>query len=578
MTSPARAAYGPFASQFANALHNSAPVVVFDHVGIAEALRDCASRRFGDEPFLVRAVLQREYALRADALLPSILASVSGTDERRVAIEQAYDGTLGVNGRPIASIAVYEPHALRLMQAAVRLSDGLLVSSEAERRRVCELLSVDPRVAFAVPERTVPSPEPAQEARSSVVIWAPHLPGDVALQYVLALSDLRFPLQLVSATAPRDNQQSWFAPDRAASALSGAKVVVDVSPFGCEAAAGLCDWNVAIVCDVESGAAEMLDGVRCYDRRRFGSIFEAVIAAVGMGPSRRRAESRSASEPLRRNPLALDGPRVSVLVPTLDRPAMLRDALESVARQSYKNVETVVVVDGGPRLDDLAAAFPAATFLHMPENNPVLSSNTAFAATTGKYVTLLSDDDVFFPDHVAELVSALERSGAAIAHGDVLTAFLRDCDEGWEMYGLESNMSRSAEAGALLVSNQVGAVGVMFRRDAAGTEAPFDDSIPFCRDYALWLKLAERSDLIHVERITSCYTIRNRGAQQQSVMWAGGTLEGYRALYARYPVTDRPVLAQRREQILQSISRGHMGLAAEPASEIAPVPWPLWRS
>jgi len=51
-------------------------------------------------------------------------------------------------------------------------------------------------------------------------------------------------------------------------------------------------------------------------------------------------------------------PLVSVIVPTRNRPAMLRDALESVARQGYRHWEAVVVNDGGQDVADVIRSLP----------------------------------------------------------------------------------------------------------------------------------------------------------------------------------------------------------------------------
>jgi hypothetical protein len=564
-----RAAYGPLAERFARALSPSDPAIVFDPSGIAEAVRDCAARRFRNETFYVRAVLQREYAARVDAILPSIVSSFSSTDERRFALEQAFGGTLQVNNQPIGAMTVYSSPALRLMQAAVRLSDGLIVSSAAEQRRVQDILYTDPpTVKKELRDPLVPEPSQARSAgRDAIVVWAPHLSAASAAGFALALGDLRIPIVVISFEVDLE---------RAAQALSRAKVVVDANAFNADTSVALAAWNVPIVADVESGAGELLEGVRGFDRRRAASIFEAVSSALGAAPSiARRRDPPGAQTQVA--PLLRDGPRVSIIVPTFDRPAMLRDSLESIARQTYRNVEAIVVVDGGPRLDALAADYPSVRFLYMLENDAVASCNAAFSQAGGDYVTFLNDDDLFFPHHVAALVTALERSGAAVANGDVLTAFLRGSDESWLLYGLESNMSRAVEASSLLVSNQIGMTSCMFRRAAIADGLPFDAIVPLTRDYALWMRLATEYDFVHVESITSCYTIRNQGARQQSIERSNLSLESYRVLYQRYPVENRPLLRQRREQILQSMSQGAMGLQSEPpAGEIRPVPWPLW--
>jgi glycosyltransferase involved in cell wall biosynthesis len=280
----------------------------------------------------------------------------------------------------------------------------------------------------------------------------------------------------------------------------------------------------------------------------------------------------------RQRTLLREGPLVSVIIPTYNRPTLLDYALESVQRQTYRNIETIVVIDGGPTLEMLASKYPNVRFLHMAVNDSVTSCNTAFTQSNGEYIAFLNDDDLFLPDHVAELVTALERSGEAVAHGDVLTAFLRGNDEEWLLYGFESNMSRVVELTSILVSNQIGMTSCMFRHDCIQDGTPFEEAVPLYRDYALWLRLASEFTFVHVERITSCYTIRNSGTQQQSTLWYDKALRSYEVLYRQYPIQGRPLIDRRRREVLQSVTSGHMGIAtARPAGDVHEVVWPLWK-
>jgi glycosyltransferase involved in cell wall biosynthesis len=252
----------------------------------------------------------------------------------------------------------------------------------------------------------------------------------------------------------------------------------------------------------------------------------------------------------------------------------LRYALESCRRQTYENIEVIVAVGGGNRFDEVAADYPNVRFVHLEANVPAASLNAAFSQATGEYVAILNDDDVYFPEHVSLLAGALERTGAAVAHGDVLTAFLQGDDSGWKLYGFESNMSRSADRSSLLVANYIGAMSGMVRRSCIGATL-YDMQIPLYRDYAFWLRLAQRYDFVHVERITSCYTIRNQGREQQTQLTSQRAVDAFRAIYNAFPLNDRPLLEQQRQQQLQTVGQsGTFAAWSSPAGQIKPEPWP----
>ena len=578
-----RVAYGPAATYFAQSIDANEPVVVFDHIGVPEAVRDCAIRRARNEVFAVRAILQRDYSTRVDAIMPKILSSYRSLDDRRSLIEAIDTGSLNIDGVPANTIPVYAASHLRLMQAAIRLADRLIVSSESERRRVAEIIgSQPPKLLMNLRDPHVPSPSATGLRKSdTIVIWAPHSTGDAAALFSIALSELRIPIVVVSATPPSDpTLATWVAAAAASEALGRARALIDATPFGSDAALALAAWGVPLICDVESGAQERFDNVHLYDRRRHGSIFEATIAALGSSPPVPSSPSSpfESIESIRGGAPIAEGPLVSVIIPTFDRPQLVRNAVESVRRQTYRNVETIVVIDGGLPLDEITRQYPDVRIIAMTENNLRASINHAYEQSHGEYIAFLNDDDVYFPNHLSELVSALERSRCSVAHGDVLTAVLKGEGDDWWMCGLESNMSRATNASALLVSNQIGATSVLFRRSciAEGPLLPHD--VLLYVDYELWLRLAVQYDLVHVEKLTSCYTIRNDGAGQQSNMWYDRSSASYRMIYELHPVGARPQLESSRQAILARVESGQMLLKTEPAAVIEPVRWPLWQS
>lgn len=110
---------------------------------------------------------------------------------------------------------------------------------------------------------------------------------------------------------------------------------------------------------------------------------------------------------------------VSTIIPTKNRPQLLKTALESVAGQTYRDME-VIVVDEGSRAEhrqlneQVVAAFgPAFKYLFLPSHNPIGSGpsytrNVGLAAATGDLVAFCDDDD-FWCDrrHIETAVAAL---------------------------------------------------------------------------------------------------------------------------------------------------------------------------
>lgn len=124
-------------------------------------------------------------------------------------------------------------------------------------------------------------------------------------------------------------------------------------------------------------------------------------------------------------------PRVSVIVSHLDRRRCLVQALDSIAAQSWRGFEVVVVSDAGPErsravVDAFAAAHAGAfdvRWVRRTTNGGVAATrNTGAAAARAPLLAWLDDDDLWRPGHLGALVRALEAAGpgtgAALAYGD----------------------------------------------------------------------------------------------------------------------------------------------------------------
>jgi len=102
-------------------------------------------------------------------------------------------------------------------------------------------------------------------------------------------------------------------------------------------------------------------------------------------------------------------PRVSVILPTYNRPRLLYRALMSVAGQTYRDFEVIVVNDGGQSITEIVSRFPFARLL-VRETNGGLSAarNTGIESATGHYLAYLDDDDMWLPEHLETCLEFLE--------------------------------------------------------------------------------------------------------------------------------------------------------------------------
>ncbi len=146
------------------------------------------------------------------------------------------------------------------------------------------------------------------------------------------------------------------------------------------------------------------------------------------GHWRRRQLRRLRSEPVYERAFSEPEPLISVVIPTYDNYASLRErSIPSVLAQTYQNFEIVVVGDAAP--DDARRAVegfgdPRITFFNLPYRGPypedpetrwlvagVPAYNEAVGRARGLWIAPLDDDDAFRPAHLERLMerARLER-------------------------------------------------------------------------------------------------------------------------------------------------------------------------
>jgi glycosyltransferase involved in cell wall biosynthesis len=230
----------------------------------------------------------------------------------------------------------------------------------------------------------------------------------------------------------------------------------------------------------------------------------------------------------------MPSPSISVIVTTCDRPALLGDALRSVAAQSLAPFEVRLADDGEvPATDSLPdLALLELTVLHVRCGNAGLARNAAVAGARGDILAFLDDDDLWRPDHLAGLARAFEDP-------DTLFAW-RDCEvirerigEGGEREILASAVIARDWDGGLMRTNDYlppSAWGV--RRSLFDELGGFDETFPFSEDWDFVLRAAARA--IPRREPGVSVEVRLRESGNASADFGPGRLDCLRRLASRH--------------------------------------------
>ncbi len=225
-------------------------------------------------------------------------------------------------------------------------------------------------------------------------------------------------------------------------------------------------------------------------------------------------------------------PLVSVLVRTMPgRSGKLKEAVASVAAQTYGPIELVIVEDGGSTAQALVEGlrtdgrFASVVYLPMQKLGRCGAGNAAMAGATGQLMCFLDDDDLFYADHLEVLVSEWLSDPAlgavySLAY-EVRTEVISD--EPWVYRDVEHSLiyRQSFSRGLLWHHNYLPIQTVLFQRRLYQEMGGFDHELDNLEDWNLWVRYSLHHDFRMVNKVTSLYrvpAVSTQAAQRQQVL------------------------------------------------------------
>jgi glycosyltransferase involved in cell wall biosynthesis len=198
-------------------------------------------------------------------------------------------------------------------------------------------------------------------------------------------------------------------------------------------------------------------------------------------------------------------PLVSVILITFNREELLKTAIQSVLDQTYSSFEVVVVNDGGTDVSQVVKQFDDSriTYINNPENlGPASARNVAIAASSGKYIAYIDDDDAYYPTHLETLVDALESRKEQVAYTDSYSVTMVGEGSRWCRKGKDVLYSGDFDKDVLFAHNYIPIICVMHNAELFEEVGGFDADLRYLEDWDLLIRMAARCDFKHLREIT----------------------------------------------------------------------------
>ncbi|MBV53424.1 MAG: glycosyl transferase [Coxiellaceae bacterium] len=188
-------------------------------------------------------------------------------------------------------------------------------------------------------------------------------------------------------------------------------------------------------------------------------------------------------------------PQISVIIPTHNRAMSLSRALDSVFNQSFTAFECLVIDDASTdQTLELLATYPKVAVTSLAHQSGVSAArNAGICQAKGEWLAFLDSDDEWLPDKLARQMALIK---------DSPRPHWVHTEEIWIRSGVRVNpMKKHQKIGgdiylACLPLCVVSPSSVLIHRSVIQSVGFFDESLPACEDYDLWLRIAAQFPIL----------------------------------------------------------------------------------
>jgi glycosyltransferase involved in cell wall biosynthesis len=192
-------------------------------------------------------------------------------------------------------------------------------------------------------------------------------------------------------------------------------------------------------------------------------------------------------------------PNISVCIPTYNREHLLKEALDSVFAQTYKDFEVVIVDDGST--DGTKQMLEKDGYnvrYHWQKNaGDAAARNKLIELANGKYISFLDSDDLLYPDALERMVAAMPKDAEdVIVYGPYVAI-----DKYGNILRRRKKKLYDGKITKYLFENiLIHSCGSLFPKNILVQAGGFDTSLPVCSDYDLWLRLSLDYNFVSLKR------------------------------------------------------------------------------
>ncbi len=211
-------------------------------------------------------------------------------------------------------------------------------------------------------------------------------------------------------------------------------------------------------------------------------------------------------------------PLVSVIIPTYHRLQALSELLEALYRQTFKNLQVIIVNDGGPSVAAVVELYPEldCTYIDLEVNKMhVHARNVGLEVATGDYIMLCDDDDLIVPSHIERMVNELGDNDLVYSDAEIVEYTTREhsgarIPVSRQLFAYDNSLEGMRKFSTFIPS------GCLYRRAIHHTIGPFDEAVHNYWDWDFYLRVVEQFSVRRVPVAGVLYAFSPSGGNKSA--------------------------------------------------------------
>lgn len=209
--------------------------------------------------------------------------------------------------------------------------------------------------------------------------------------------------------------------------------------------------------------------------------------------------------------MRMNNPLVSIIVRTKDRPKLLKRALQSIAAQTYRPLEVVLVNDGGCDLDveeiKTILGDVSLNYIRLEKNTGrAHAGNTGIENSKGEYISFLDDDDIYYTAAINSLMEFGNLRKDKTIYGKVVCKTYTGDDENSTVIS-EKTIGLPFDRRRLIFENFIPINSFIVPRYFFDKTGPFDSTFEIYEDWDWLIRLSAICEFSFIDIVIAEYSI-----------------------------------------------------------------------